>query len=124
MKVITPALISILLPSCIAGGIGQHHDPGQNYFAGGDYYVSLRLSAPGGNAKRGFNSAQLKIDGLDPIEMARKEASRESVTFVGSVPSSILPAGPFSYSFSYDTMHAGIKQFSPTHNMPVDPKHP
>lgn len=103
MKYLATTLLASILPSCIAGGIGQFHDPAKNHFSNGDYHISMELTAPGGNAKRGFKSAQLVAGDMPPIEMSKTIETKERVVFEGVVPRSKIPNEPFDYYFTYST---------------------
>lgn len=122
MKYLATTLLASILPSCIAGGIGQFHDPAKNHFSNGDYHISMELTAPGGNAKRGFKSAQLVVGGMLPIEMSKTIETKERVVFEGVVPRSKVPDRPFDYYFTYSTSSPrGDYVFRPHQMNPVTP---
>ena len=103
---------------CIAGGIGQYHNPSEKALVGGGYKISMELSAPGGNAKKGFTAAQIVLPNQSPRNMNRSAATKETAVFVAEIPVAELPVGAFSYHFVYQ---AGGKEhvFRPAHNLPV-----
>ena len=55
MKLIPVHLLLTLFTGCMAGGIGQRHDPTQNILSDEAYTISMELTAAGGNAQKAFD---------------------------------------------------------------------
>jgi hypothetical protein len=113
MKIIPLLLALLVMPGCIAGGIGQFHKPSENYYDDSGYNVTLRLIAPGGNAKRGFKSAQMVIADLPPFDMNIMKADKHEVIFSVTIKERELPRNDFRYYFTFVSSTSGIHVFRP-----------
>lgn len=96
----TPCVIVVMLVGCLAGGISVRHDPHENAVLDQQYVIRLSLGAPGGNAAKGFKSAQFIMDGTT-YPMERENESVERVVFVYKGPYSAFRHKRLDYRFTY-----------------------
>ena len=113
MKIIPLLLALLVMPGCIAGGIGQFHKPSENYYDDSGYNMTLRLTAPGGNAKRGFKSAQMVIADLPPFDMDIVTANKHEVIFSVTLKEKELLRNDFRYYFTFVSSTSGSYVFRP-----------
>ena len=83
-------LFIVFISGCVAGGISQGHTPPAEIPADGKANLVLELAAPGGNAKKGFNTAQVlfRFNGdmdFQTIEMTKTKATKEKVLFEAEI---------------------------------------
>ena len=117
MKTILLLLALLVTPGCIAGGIGQFHKPSENYYDDSGYNVTLRLIAPGGNAKRAFKSAQMVIADSAPFDMNIMKADKHEVIFSVTIKERELPRNDFRYYFTSGSLTSGNYVFRPENGM-------
>jgi len=74
-------MFTFALGGCFAGNISRRHNPEENKVIDDKYIIHLTLRAPGGNAQKGFPSAEIDFNG-DRFSMTRELENAKEVIYV------------------------------------------
>ncbi len=103
-----PLLLGFIfvMQGCLAGGVAHRHEPSDNRIRGNKYVVYLFLSAPGGNAMKGYGKARIILDGHS-YDMNRVENMESHVKYEFEIEYSSVKGKRISYYFIYEYLYKG-----------------